>query len=125
MEIFLHAVFTRPQCCLLRICRALQRVGEVRHWKPPTARVLLLYRVELDGLEPPTSSLSVISGDSGRARHWAGDDIRAVPYLHKLLTQEKDILDRHFMYAQLMRCPRTFAVLPEGISPGLLVELIL
>jgi hypothetical protein len=29
------------------------------------------------------------------------DDVRAIPYLRKLLDQEKDILDRHFMYAQL------------------------
>ncbi len=41
------------------------------------------------------------------------DDIRAIPYLRKLLAQEKDILDRHFMYAQLetilYRCRSAFA----------------
>lgn len=41
------------------------------------------------------------------------DDIRAIPYLRKLLAQEKDILDRHFMYAQLeaslYKCRSAFA----------------
>jgi hypothetical protein len=42
-----------------------------------------------------------------------GDDIRAIPYLRNLLTQETDVLDRHFMYAQLeailYRCRDAFA----------------
>lgn len=42
-----------------------------------------------------------------------GDDVRAIPYLRKLLAQEMDILDRHFMYAQLetilYRCRSAFA----------------
>ena len=29
------------------------------------------------------------------------DDIRAIPYLRGLLAHERDVLDRHFMYAQL------------------------
>ena len=29
------------------------------------------------------------------------DDIRAIPYLRNLLAHERDVLDRHFMYAQL------------------------
>jgi hypothetical protein len=40
-------------------------------------------------------------------------DIRSIPYLRGLLAQEKDILDRHFMYAQLetilYRCRDAFA----------------
>jgi hypothetical protein len=42
-----------------------------------------------------------------------GDDVRAIPYLRKLLDQEKDILDRHFMFTQLeailYRCRDAFA----------------
>ena len=41
------------------------------------------------------------------------DDVRAIPYLRKLLYREKDILDRHFMYTQLeailYRCRDAFA----------------
>lgn len=41
------------------------------------------------------------------------DDIRAIPYLRNLLIQETDVLDRHFMYAQLeailYRCRDAFA----------------
>ena len=41
------------------------------------------------------------------------DDIRAISYLRNLLTHEKDVLDRHFMYAQLeailYRCRDAFA----------------
>jgi hypothetical protein len=41
------------------------------------------------------------------------DDIRAIPYLRKLLDQETDVLDRHFMYVQLeailYRCRDAFA----------------
>jgi hypothetical protein len=41
------------------------------------------------------------------------DDIRAIPYLRNLLSQETDVLDRHFMYAQLetilYRCRDAFA----------------
>ena len=48
---------------------------------------------------------------------WLGDlpsdDVRAILYLRKLLAHEKDILDRHFMYAQLetilYRCRSAFA----------------
>jgi hypothetical protein len=41
------------------------------------------------------------------------DELHAIPYLRKLLAQEKDILDRHFMYVQLeailYRCRDVFA----------------
>jgi len=41
------------------------------------------------------------------------DDIRAIPYLRKMLAQEQSILGRHFMYAQLetilYRCRSAFA----------------
>jgi hypothetical protein len=40
------------------------------------------------------------------------DDIRAIPYLRKLLAHEKDLLDRHFMFVQLetilYRCRSAF-----------------
>jgi hypothetical protein len=40
-------------------------------------------------------------------------DIRAIPHLRKLLVQEQDVLDRHFMYAQLeailYRCRDAFS----------------
>ena len=40
------------------------------------------------------------------------DDIRAIPYLRNLLAHEKDLLDRHFMFAQLetilYRCRSAF-----------------
>ena len=53
------------------------------------------------------------SYDLAWMHHLPSDDIRAIPYLRKLLDQETDVLDRHFMYAQLeailYRCRDVFA----------------
>ena len=43
------------------------------------------------------------SYDLGWMRGLPNDDIRAIPVLRKLLTDETDTLDRHFMYAELER----------------------
>jgi hypothetical protein len=53
------------------------------------------------------------SYDLGWMRGLPSDDIRAIPHVRGLLAHEKDVLDRHFMYAQLeailYRCRDAFA----------------
>ncbi len=64
-----------------------------------------------------SDALATDAADDAYDLTWMGglpnDDIRAIPYLRQLLAGEQDILDRHFMFAQLeailYRCRNAFA----------------